>query len=163
MNFFELSTDNLNEVEKLLASNDIALKNYFLNPQEDRYKMFGYVDRTLQSVVGVVDSVAVPAWILSRSFSYGYIENQLFLLKNIITIKEQQSLYQFFTLIDDIEFQFFQTKLHRYQPYLEHVIPPNSLTGHESTDHDVMEYKTYDSPLKIFNWVLKNEYRVIAK
>ena len=116
MNFFELSTDNLNEVEKLFASNYIALKNYFLNPQEDRYKMFGYADSTLQSVVGVVDSIAVPAWILSRSFSYGSIENQFFLLKNIISIKEQRSLYQFFTLIDDIEFKFLQTKLHRYQP-----------------------------------------------
>lgn len=163
MNFFELSTDNLNEVEKLFASNYIALKNYFLNPQEDRYKMFGYVDRTLQSVVGVVDSVAVPAWILSRSFSYGSIENQFFLLKNIIPIKEQRSLYQFFTLIDDIELEFLQNKLDRYQPYLEHIIPPNSLTGYESTDHDVMEYKTYDSPLKIFSWILKNEYRIVAK
>lgn len=163
MEFFQCSISNIAEVKKLISLEDIALENYFLNPEENRYKMFGCTDNALLSVVGAVDSVAVPAWILSRTFSYGSIENQFFILKNIIPIKEQQSLFQFFTLIDDIEFQFLQTKLDRYQPYLEHIIPPNSLTGYESTDHDVMEYKTYDSSLKIFNWVLKNEYRIVAK
>lgn len=163
MNFYELSIDNLDEVEKLFTINDIALQNYFLNSEEDRYKMFGYLDGILRSVVGVIDSISIPAWSLSKSYSYGSIENQFIILKDIISLKEKQSLYQFFTLTNDKELEFLQTNIDRYQPYLEHIVPPNSLTGYESMDHDIMEYKTHDHSLKIYIWVLKHEYRIIKK
>lgn len=163
MNFFELSMDHFGEIEKLFTLDSLALENYFLNPEEERFKMYGYVSGNFLSIVSSIDSISIPAWILSRSYSYGSIENQFFILKNIIPIKEQQSLFQFFTLSNDEEFQFLQTNLDRYQPYLEHIVPPNSLTGYENIDHDIMEYKTYGDSLKIFNWVLKNECRIIEK
>lgn len=163
MNFFELSIDHLGEVEKLFTLDNLALENYFLNSKEERFKMYGYISGNFLSIVSSIDSISIPSWSLSRSYSYGSIENQFVVLKDIISLKEKQSLYQFFTLINDIEFQFLQSNLDRYQPYLEHVVPPNSLTGYESIDHDVMEYKIHDDSLKIFNWVLKNEYRIIEK
>lgn len=163
MNFFELSIDHLGEIEKLFTLDGLALENYFLNPEEERFKMYGYVSGNFLSIVSSIDSISIPAWSLSRSYSYGSIENQFVILQDIISLKEKQSLYQFFTLINDIEFQFLQSNLDRYQPYLEHIVPPNSLTGYESIDHDIMEYKIYDDSLKIFNWVLKNEYRIIEK
>ena len=159
MKFFELSMDHLGEVKGLFTPDDIALENNFLNPQEDRYKMYGYVDGNFRSVVSIIDSIVVPAWSLSKCHSHGSIEKQFTILKDIIPLKEKQSLYQFFTVVNDKELEFLQTRLARYQPYLEHVVSPDSLTGYENIDHDVLEYQKFDQNLFIYLWVLKNEYR----
>lgn len=159
MKFFELSMDHLGEVKELFKPNDIALTNYFLNPQEDRYKMYGYVDGNFRSVVSIIDSIVVPAWSLSKCYSYGSIENQFAILKDIIALKEKQSLFQFFTLINDKELEFLRANLTRYQPYLEHVVLANTLTGYENIDHDILGYRKFNQDLFIHLWVLKNEYR----
>jgi hypothetical protein len=160
MKILPLTFNDIDQVRKFFDS-DLALTNYFLNEDESRYQMFGCFNDDLYSIVGTVDSITTPAWILSRNYSCGPIDITISILEKIISLKETQSIFQFFTLCDDEEFKNLQQSLSRYQPYLEHEVLPNSLTGFESIDHDVMEYKTYPEPLKIYTWVLKNDCRVI--
>lgn len=164
MQFLELVCNDIDSVNEILKSTDYSLENYFLNSDEIRYKMFGCIDVKLSAVVGIIDSITVPAWILSRSHTRGSASDVFFVLNNIIDIKERNGLFQFFTLSTDEEIEFLKSKLdNRYQSYLDHIVPADSLTGYENIDHDVLEYKKYPTPLKIYNWVLKNEYRPIKK
>lgn len=160
MKFSELSLADFDIIKNI---DNIALKNYFLNPKEKNYQIYGLFSPGLSATVGVIDSIEIPAWILSRDAMTGKLESISFILKNIIDIKEKNEIFQFFTLIDDEEYDFFKKEFQRYNAYLEHIVEPGSLTGYENIDHDVLRYKNYDKVMKIFIWSLKNEYRIIKK
>lgn len=163
MKYLECTFSESSDLTNKFGIDEISLRNYFLNPQEKRYKILAYYDENIRAIAGTIDSITIPCWILSRSHTAGSMENVLHLIKKIIDSKEGSSILQFFTLFNDEEYFFYKKHFDRYQSYLEHSVEVDSLTGYENIDHDIMEYKTYSIPLKIHLWVLKNEYRSIKK
>lgn len=157
-----ISLLDINYIDEILKLTDIEekfLSNFLLDPDEKRYQLYGEFSSKLNLVIGLVDSQEIPAWSLIRPQQE--LEKFIGMINHIISIKEKDGLFQFFTLNTDAEY----TNLHnafgnRYQSYLEHTVN-NSLTGYENIDRDILQYKIYKQSLKIYFWILKNEYRII--
>lgn len=153
----KLTIDDFRLVEKFLPETDFiknGLKNYYLNGE--KYSIFGIFDSSDQLIefASVIESDEIPAWILSKTFSFLKLHFQV-LLDHILEIEEDKKRYQFFTVGDMTEVDITE----RYQCYIEHIVHRGTLTGYENIDHDVLEYQTFDNDLYIYFWVLKNEYR----
>ena len=152
--------ESIKNIIKFDCETERALKNYFLDDREIGHQLYGkFINNSLVATIGIIDNLEIPAWTLSRSCVSGSLVDLGDLIKFVIKIKEKEFKSQFFTLVTDEEFQYLKTILKSYQPYLEHKINCNELTGYENIDHDVLEYKTYEISMFIYLWVLKNEYR----
>lgn len=153
---------NLTDIDNIRATSNIDekfLSNYFLNSEEPNYQLYGSIKN--DALVGIIVSRETPSWFLVKDATYGNIESIFEILDFIIEINEKNNLLQFFTLIDDSEYLKYSSRFsHRYNSYLEHTVN-NSLTGYENIDRNILQYKIYSQPMKIYCWVLKNEYRTI--
>lgn len=159
-----LDKSNFDAVNSKFQINNLAFQNYFLNDDEQQHQCYGYFfNDELISIFSVVDSLEIPAWILSKNNSFFNFNNLENFLVEIIPIKESQNRLQFFTLMDLDEFSHYSKILPRYQPYIEYKLSPGSYTEHENINHDILEYKTYNNDMLIILWVLKNEYRTDKK
>lgn len=154
MNIKKLGLDDYYLLKNFFKSDDSAekaLKNYYL--KGEKYSIFGLFDeKDLIEFVGVIESEEIPAWILSKHFSY-LRNNSRKLVDYILETEESKNRYQFFTLDDSLEIP------ERYNRYLEHVVPKETFTGFENIDHDVLEYRKSNTDRCIYLWVIKNEYR----
>jgi hypothetical protein len=142
----------INEFLDLDSTAESSFIDYFLNDREPRFYCFG----NDTSCISIIENEEIPVWSLSRIHSAN-VETEL--LNHAIQHLESKKIYQIFTLNTEKEFENFKKILTKYQPYIEHQLPPNSLTGYENIDHDVLEYKVYDEPMLVILWVLRNEYR----
>lgn len=146
------SIKNLFEFTDLI---DKGFKNFYLN-EIDNYKSFGiFIDDQLVEFISIIENKEIPAWSISKSCSK-YKNFFQDLISYIIAYEEQNKRYQFFLLTNKRKTPSIDN---RYNCYLEHVVPKNTLTGYENIDHDVLEYQTYDDTMFIYLSVLKNEYR----
>lgn len=155
-----LDSTYLNQVHTLLkfTNKTVAFANYFLCDSETDYECYGiFIDTHLDSVISIINNKEIPAYTVSRWHS---IYNSAETLIDVIRLKEP-NLKQFFTLTADLELADMQKSLHRYQPYVEHVVAAGALTGYENIDHDVLSYTRSTNAMTVYLWVLKNEYRTI--
>jgi hypothetical protein len=152
----KLTIDDFQLVEKFLPETDFiknGLKNYYL--KSEKHSIFGIFDGDqLIEFAALIESDEIPAWVLSKTFSFLKVHSQI-LLDHILEIEEDKKRYQFFTVGDMIDVDITE----RYRCYIEHVVRQGTFTGYENIDHDVLEYQTFDKDLYIYFWVLKNEYR----
>lgn len=155
---------NFTDIDNIRTASNIDekfLSNYFLNPEEPNYQLYGSSSIKNNSLVGIIISRETPSWFLVKAATCGNIESIFEILGFIIELNEKNNLLQFFTLIDDTEYLKYSLRFsHRYNSYLEYTIN-NSLTGYENIDRNILQYKIYSQPMKIYCWVLKNEYRTI--
>lgn len=145
-----------------------SYSNYFLNPQESRYFMFGFFeDEKLIASIGSIDNQEIPAWTLGKYYSIPNKHNAAAELQSfLIEHQEKKKLYQYFTCharskfaAHDRHWNNLVPLRRRYTAYLEHIVPPNEFTGYENIDHDVLAYTKWPVELVIHLRVLKNEYR----
>ena len=156
-----LDITNFSDIDALLKldkDSSLAFTNFFLDSTESDYRSYGIYETTgLISVISIIVNKEIPAYTISRAHSQYTIDQTL---SDIIKL-EEAALKQFFTLTSPDEFHGMQYLLHRYQPYIEHVVAAESLTGYENIDHDVLSYKTSPIDMTVYLWVLKNEHRTI--
>jgi hypothetical protein len=142
--------------------------NYFLNPDEKKYFMFGFfLEGQLLSTIGSIDNQEMPAWTLSKYHAIPNKHNAAAKLQTyLIDFQEKKKLYQYFTCHAQNKFAAHDrhwTRLvplrNRYTAYLEHIVAPNEFTGYENIDHDVLAYTKWPETLVIHLRVLKDEYR----
>lgn len=155
MTIKQLDITDLASISRYYSKDLLALENYFLNISESRYLLFSLHENKF---IACIENLLMPAWTLCPYHSKNFNQD---LLNHAIDFFEKKKIYQFFTLTDQEEF----SKIHanRYQPYLEHIVEKDQLTGYENIDKDVLQYKTHDRQKKIHLWVLRNEYRTIKK
>lgn len=139
--------------------NKKAISNYFLNEEEDFHHL--YISK--KSLIAVIDNLEIPAWTLSRSNSIINYDELKDIFDYLTKIKEQENRNQFFLLLEESEYEFFQNLIPRYNFYLEHIVFPNTLTTYENIDHDVLSYQYSEKKMLIYLCVLKNEYRTLKK
>lgn len=155
-----LTESDYPDLKNNFTLDESAFVNYFLNDKEPRYNSYGFYENDqTQSIISVIDSLEIPAWILSRHNSFYQIDHFKIFCQEFIEIKEKQNLNQFFTVLREEEISVFSSIFSRYQPYVEHKLFAGQLTDYENIDHDVLEYRTFNEDMLILLWVLKNEHR----
>jgi hypothetical protein len=112
-----------------------------------------------ESLAFITNSIEIPSWSLSKKFSNIHNQHLEPFLKEILSIKEINRRFQFFLLIDEIELIDYDFLKDRYNGYLDQIILPNSLSGYESIDRELLGYEKYNNELRLFHWSLKDEYR----
>jgi len=156
-----LNYTDLSDIESLLsldADSRLAFVNYFLDSSEVDYRSYGsFVNDELTAIVSVIGNKEIPAYTISRIHSVCVVGK---FLTDVIDI-EESALKQFFTLTDSEEFFQMVELFHKYQPYIEHIVKKNQLTGYENIDHDVLSYRRQPADMTVYLWVLKNEYRTV--
>lgn len=145
-----------------------SYENYFLNPEESRYFMFGFFEQgKLIASIGAIDNQEIPAWTFGKYHAVPNQHNAAAQLQTfLIEYQEEKKLYQYFTCHAQNKFAAHDRHWNRlvplrkrYTAYLEHIVPPNEFTGYENIDHDVLAYTRWPETLIIHLRVLRDEYR----
>jgi hypothetical protein len=145
-----------------------SFENYFLNDKEPRYFMYGFfIGDKLTATIGAIDSIEIPAWTLGK---YMALPNKLNAAAELQTFlinwQESKKLFQYYTCHALNKFHAHNRHWNklvpvrtRYKSYLEYLLEPGHLAGHEMIDHDILAYTPWPEPLVIHLRILLDEYR----